>query len=201
MLTNETFSCKVSILGGTMKRDRAEYFAEYYKRTKDLKKEQKAKTAKIYHEKNKDRLNQQNREYYAKNRDTVLTRIKKAKKIAYDSNPQQDLAKQKEWKKKNPDKYLLQNAKTRAKKQGVPFEITVEDICIPNVCPYLGIKIEPFSEWNYPSLDKIIPELGYVKGNIQVISNLANTMKSSASIEQSICFAENVLKLHRKDTL
>jgi len=184
-----------------MKRDRAEYFAEYYKNTKDIKKPQKAKTAKAYHEKNKDRLNQQSREYYAKNKDKILTRIKTAKKIAYDINPQQDLEKQKEWKRKNPDKYLLQNAKTRAKKQGVPFEITVEDIRIPEICPYLGIKIKPFSEWSSPSLDKIIPELGYVKGNIQVISNLANTMKSSASIDQLICFAENVLKLHRKDTL
>lgn len=182
-----------------MKRDRAEYFAEYYQKTKDAKKERKAITSKIYHEKNKDELNKKSREYYAKNKHTVLERVKKSKKESYDKDPKQMLTKQKEWKRKNPAKYLLQNARGRAKRYNIAFNLTLEDITIPEMCPYLNIQLVPFSEWGSPSLDKIVPELGYVKGNVQVISNLANTMKSSASIDQLICFAENVLKLHKKD--
>lgn len=44
-----------------------------------------------------------------------------------------------------------------------------------------------------PSLDKIIPELGYVVGNIQVISKLANNMKTNASVDQLVLFSEWVL--------
>lgn len=35
-----------------------------------------------------------------------------------------------------------------------------------------------------PSIDRIIPELGYTKGNIRVISNRANLLKSNATIEE-----------------
>jgi hypothetical protein len=49
-------------------------------------------------------------------------------------------------------------------------------------------------------LDKIVPELGYVKGNVQVISTLANTMKNQASIEQLLTFAHSVIRLHEFQT-
>lgn len=37
---------------------------------------------------------------------------------------------------------------------------------------------------NSPSLDRIRNELGYVRGNVIVISNRANRLKSDASIEE-----------------
>jgi hypothetical protein len=184
-----------------MTRNRAEYYREYYQKTKDAKKEQKAETGKAYREKNKESLKQRNKEYYLKNKETICARTGENKRHKYKADPVQDLAKQKLWKIANQEKYLLQNAKARAKKYKTILNITVEDIVVPTHCPYLGIKLEPFTEWSSPSLDKIKPELGYVKGNVQVISNLANTMKSSATLEQLVTFAENVLKLHKEDTL
>ena len=77
-------------------------------------------------------------------------------------------------------------AKERADKYGIDFNIDVEDIVIPEVCPVLGIPInislgrgrrQPDS----PSLDKFYPEKGYVKGNIQVISWRANRIKSDGT--------------------
>ena len=76
---------------------------------------------------------------------------------------------------------------------GLPFNIELSDIHIPEYCPVLNIKIEVAvngAEDYSPSLDKIVPNLGYTKGNIQVISNLANLMKSSASLEQLVLFSE-----------
>ena len=35
-----------------------------------------------------------------------------------------------------------------------------------------------------PSLDQIVPGLGYVKGNVQVISHRANTLKSDGTLEE-----------------
>lgn len=49
---------------------------------------------------------------------------------------------------------------------------------------------------NVASLDKIIPEKGYVKGNVQIISNLANRMKSSATQEQILTFSKNAALIH-----
>lgn len=45
-----------------------------------------------------------------------------------------------------------------------------------------------------PSLDRINPNLGYVPGNIRIISNLANMMKSSANLEQLKKFYKNIWK-------
>lgn len=87
-------------------------------------------------------------------------------------------------------KNLLRNAKYRAKKQSLPFNLEKSDIVIPKICPVLGTElsvlgVDPYKfPESIPSLDKIIPNLGYVKENIQVISLLANRMKSNATPDQ-----------------
>jgi hypothetical protein len=35
-----------------------------------------------------------------------------------------------------------------------------------------------------PSLDRVVPSLGYVRGNVRVISYRANTLRRDASIEE-----------------
>lgn len=84
---------------------------------------------------------------------------------------------------------MIQNARVRARIAGVPFTITANDIVIPTNCPILGIPLfqakgKRGGGDNSPSLDRIKPELGYVPGNIIVISNRANRLKSDASIEE-----------------
>lgn len=184
-----------------MKQDRADYFKNYYEKNKEAITARKKESSKAYREKNKEHLKAKRKEYYLKNKETICARTKANKKHKYSIDPALDLAKQKQWKIENQEKYLLSSAKSRAKKNGTTFDISADDIHIPKFCPYLGIELKPFSEWSSPSLDKIDPSLGYVKGNIQVISLLANTMKSSASIDQLITFAENVLRLHKTEEL
>ena len=92
---------------------------------------------------------------------------------------------------------LSNSAKDRARLYNIPCNITSEDIKLVKECPYLNILLEYGNNavTNYSaSLDRIKPELGYVKGNIQVISMLANSMKSSATQEQLITFANNIIK-------
>jgi hypothetical protein len=95
---------------------------------------------------------------------------------------------------------LFHNAKGRARKYGVPFEIThayvLELLTYAQHCPYLGIPIWCRNEdgsvsWaqkgngpNNPSVDRIIPALGYVRGNLEVISHKANAIKSDYSLEE-----------------
>jgi uncharacterized CHY-type Zn-finger protein len=85
----------------------------------------------------------------------------------------------------NPAKKILQNLKTRAKKQNLPFDLTEEDIIIPKICPILGIPIILFSKSdNSPSVDRFIPSKGYVRGNINIISNRANRIKTDATLTE-----------------
>jgi hypothetical protein len=106
------------------------------------------------------------------------------------------------WHEKNPEAVMLRSAKHRAKRQGLPFDLEKSDLVIPEFCPVLGMPLvcnagSGAAKQNSPSLDKIVPELGYVKGNIQIISYLANVMKHDATPEQLIMFAEWVLKTYK----
>lgn len=96
----------------------------------------------------------------------------------------------------NREEYIWKTAKKRAEKLNLPFNIEVSDIIIPSHCPLLGIKFDltimKKGDLNGPSLDKIIPELGYVKNNIKIISKKANLMKSNASLEELYNFTKNI---------
>lgn len=100
------------------------------------------------------------------------------------------------------EKYLFKSAKERCKKKNIPFNITIEDIIIPEYCPILKIKLTKGEmskkDWNAPSIDKIVPELGYVKGNIMVISLKANVMKNNATKEELLNFCEFFLDYWKK---
>lgn len=96
-------------------------------------------------------------------------------------------------------------AKQRAKNKGVPFNITPEDIVVPEVCPALGIPIGINRGVTGPnhdsmSLDRINPALGYVVGNIAVISNLANRIKQNATAQQVQAVADWMQKVEAHDS-
>lgn len=89
------------------------------------------------------------------------------------------------------DEYFMwRRAKQRAKLKNIPFTITLFDIVIPEYCPVLGLKLlrhigeGAHGRPDSPSLDRLIPERGYVPGNVRVISNKANTIKQGASLQE-----------------
>lgn len=108
------------------------------------------------------------------------------------------------YKERCPARVLLNSAKRRAKDKKFEFNIEVSDINIPTMCPILDIPIlRVYTEGkkagptpNSPSLDRIDNTKGYIKGNIQVISHLANTMKASASSKELVKFAQWILKTY-----
>ncbi len=81
----------------------------------------------------------------------------------------------------------LNNIKHRAKKKGLPFDLTLDDLIFPDECPVLGIPIKArsgkFSD-NSPSVDRVVPDLGYVRGNVEVISYRANRIKCHATWDE-----------------
>lgn len=86
---------------------------------------------------------------------------------------------------------ILATRKAFAKKQNIPFELDVDYLLSIAVdkCPILNIDLSwcektkhPIA--NSPSIDKFVPELGYVKGNVAWISHKANSLKSDGTLEQ-----------------
>jgi len=101
------------------------------------------------------------------------------------------------WKYKHrPSWKLVESARGRAKVMGIKFNLTEADVVIPEYCPILGIKLKRGRGGgptpNSPSLDRIDPTKGYVKGNVWVISHRANRIKNNATAEELMLVATKV---------
>lgn len=97
----------------------------------------------------------------------------------------------------------LYAARSRSKDEGIPFDIDLAYLLsiVTDRCPALGLPFNcgprPAGEGprpDAPSLDRFYPERGYVKGNVAVISFLANKMKNAGTVTQVINLALWVMK-------
>ena len=114
--------------------------------------------------------------------------------------------------KRNNISRILFAIKKRADTFGIPFDLDLKYLAAiaPDLCPIFRIPLL----WGYgeehgkkggpanhsPSLDRIIPELGYVKGNVAWISYHANRIKSSATDAELYAVA-NWLHVKTKEVL
>lgn len=87
----------------------------------------------------------------------------------------------------------LSSAKKRAASKGIPFDLDSDYLnqIFPRdrKCPLLGIEMVPGvrgDNFSAPSLDKIIPSKGYVKGNVWYISMRANMIKMDHKLEDML---------------
>jgi hypothetical protein len=93
----------------------------------------------------------------------------------------------------------IDRTKRRAKERGLEWNLSksfLRTLIVP-ICPILGIELcytNLVLADNSPTIDRIDNTLGYIEGNIQVLSCLANRMKSNATPEQLLKFAEYVVK-------
>jgi len=98
---------------------------------------------------------------------------------------------------KNITTSLLSAARRRAQQNNLEFNLTKEDIVIPDICPILLKPLVCGDKNDYsfsPSVDRIDNNKGYTKDNIQIISTKANKMKNNATKEELTNFANWVLK-------
>ena len=112
-------------------------------------------------------------------------------------------------KERNPQRtwagYATRDARNRAKKKNVPFDITVDYIVsiLTPKCPVYGTefqwvgnkKILPTSA----SLDRIDPAKGYVKGNLVIISSKANNIKSAYRAADLYKVADWLYEIEKND--
>lgn len=87
-------------------------------------------------------------------------------------------------------------AKERAAIANVPFNIDLDYLrsILTPTCPVLGMPFDFTSQLvaseASPSLDKFKPHLGYVRGNVAIISRLANAIKQNATPGQVMAVAK-----------
>jgi hypothetical protein len=93
-------------------------------------------------------------------------------------------------------------ARTRAKKQNIPFSISVDYLLSvypkDGLCPVFKIKMEWAGDRiNSPSLDRLSPEIGYIEGNVNWISWKANMIKSVGTASEHRTVADWIEKSRR----
>jgi hypothetical protein len=104
---------------------------------------------------------------------------------------------------KTKQKYVYTKCRSKmGHRLHINFDLNLkpEDILINEYCPFFGTKLDyshcsdrSISKYRY-SVDRIDNSKGYIKGNVWVISRLANVMKSDATIGELVTFSLNILK-------
>ena len=89
--------------------------------------------------------------------------------------------------------------KGRATKKQLPFNLTEEYLksIWTGTCPILGVKLDLLAINRYADnaaqVDRIVPDKGYVKGNVGWISARANRLKSNATAKEHMQIAQWML--------
>ena len=89
-----------------------------------------------------------------------------------------------------PQWYRFLHKKANAKTSGIDFDLQYDELEWPVHCPVLGLELDySFGKRtgvppNSPSFDRIDPNMGYVRGNVIIVSHLANAIKTNATVDQ-----------------
>ena len=100
---------------------------------------------------------------------------------------------QRERRRAQPLTRMVQEAKVRATKKGIDFDLSPADLSIPDTCPVLGIPISMpggARADSSPSIDRIDSTKGYTRDNVRVISWRANRLKNDATLAEIYAIAK-----------
>jgi len=152
--------------------------------------------SKKYYKNNKNNIKIKQKEY----RELNPNKIKDYNEKYYIINSKEIKTHQKKYYNANIEKDLFRKAKYRANSKNLDFNITIDDIknIMVDICPLLNIKMqinEGHQKYNSFTLDRINCEKGYVKNNIQIISNKANKSKNNSTIEEYEKIVKNLNKI------
>lgn len=119
--------------------------------------------------------------------------MKARRRRFYRRNAHAQMVSREKYRRANPVWLMVNNAKSRAKKRGMEFDLKVSDVVIPELCPVLGIKlivrgkksgVGHLCKDNSPSIDRVDNAKGYTRNNILIVSFKANRLKADASVEE-----------------
>lgn len=105
--------------------------------------------------------------------------------------------------KDDPVQKAIRGARRRAKRDGLPFALTKEDMgAAPRRCPCCGVRMRRGDRHGgrrtTPTLERIVTLEGYVPGNVIWLCWLCNTTKSNLSLVQLYQIADFFHDEYRK---
>ena len=154
------------------------------------------KANKIYAQRHPDRVIARAKRWRARNAEHIRERNKIWKK----ENPEKYAASMKLWRAvpKNRMRSIIRSRIADAKRRG----ITVDEVAMwefvknpPTHCAISGIVLDYSVDrgrniGHSPSIDRIKPSLGYIRGNIAVVSHRINTIKSFGTADEHRLIAD-----------
>jgi len=114
----------------------------------------------------------------------------KAWRKAYQQrNRKRLVAKARQWKRDNPQRALFLWKRSDARRRGTDFTIEMIDLDWPKDCPVHGVRLlyGPDHGVNNPdqaTIDRIDNSLGYISGNVAIMSRRANILKRDATLAE-----------------
>tara|TARA_R110000765_G_C18627874_1_gene572523 strand:+ start:63 stop:626 length:564 start_codon:yes stop_codon:yes gene_type:complete len=108
---------------------------------------------------------------------------------------------------------MLDGCRARSRKNNILFSLKIKDLreLITDTCPILGIKYEinkKNKQWGKgkgknnwqtsPSIDRIVPNKGYTKENVIIVSLMANSIKNQATPKQILKVGEFYKELYKE---
>lgn len=101
-------------------------------------------------------------------------------------------------------KAALAAAKLRCAKRGIDFDLKLSDIGEPTHCAATGIEFDLSSSFRsgnifVPSLDRIDPKLGYVRGNVRVVCHGYNLAKHTGTDANVVKLARAIVAMADKE--
>lgn len=145
--------------------------------------------------------------YFQKNKEKIREKHGKRVREYQIENAEYFKEKRRAHLKRNIPQRIFEYAANRARRRGLDFNITLEDVLEvwTDTCPVFKEELTDTygsgksvrSPYNY-SLDRIDSSKGYIKGNLQILSYKANLMKSDATPKELVAFAKGILELFDK---
>ena len=187
----ESFCVNRKLLG-PVGRGRHTYCKACVRAYRDSKKEFFLEYGRRYHRDRKVEERAKRKRLWAEQKDAL-----RAKYFSYTSTPSGAASR------------LMVDARTRAKKKGVPFSVSTKDIKAlfdsqRGRCALTGVELSlkkgmgnglPLP--SAVSLDRVVPSLGYVDGNVRLICYVVNVMKGDRTDDDLFDWCQRVIDTQR----
>lgn len=164
--------------------------------------EEKRIKNKEWRNKNREHVNEYDREYRKNHPVETKERAKRGQLRYKLKHPNAGKISRRKYIVNHTDRYLLDHAKQRARKSGLPFSLVISDIKIPEFCPHCQKKLKVGTHKDKrlsPSIDRIDSRKGYTKDNIIIVCWRANSLKKDATLDELKQLVDFYSKLESKD--
>lgn len=168
-----------------------ECYKKIWKCSKIKNAERVRQNRKEYHLKHRTEQNQRSKEYYRTNAEYI-----KKKKHSYFELHREEINEKAKIKRNNSIGVRIANWKQNAKRRGIDWLITKEDIeKLPMICFYTGTQLTlETNKFNTASLDRINNTIGYVNGNVVLCCWWVNQMKNDSELNMFLEQCEQIVK-------